>query len=510
MKRYRIIALLVCAALLLSGCTGQVPASDTEPTITLPPASIDSAAPVGEAALEYTAQATLYLPRYDSTLLGAYQTEVTFSAARPDSESLVRALLAQPDTGTLSSLGGGVKLALYGINPVEQSRNVVTVNLAASALQMDRKALYIACQAITNTLTELPSVDYVNFLVVDRAIGLDIANTLPMGAFSRSVGVDIGAAYDQLLLRRVDVTESAAKKPLSSEVTLYLPLAGTPGVLSEVRSCSFSNQLTGDMVVVLLQELSEGSQQTAQIPALPLLADLLTEKPMVEETEESGMLIKLDFAYNLDEMLAANHISRSSCMASLCYTLCTYFPGISGIRVSVGDMPIETLMLTDQIESSVSFTNQVMSRSDFSLLLYDLCKLYLPDSGTGRLVSVERPVPYYHAKHPRMLLKELSKGPQAFDSHPGTLPVMEQDSLTDTSVIGLALTEDVLQVNLSEGFTDAFQADDSEAERLLAYALTNTLCFNTGRECVQFFVAGKLFEGFTGEIYWQSSFSPMY
>ena len=116
MKRYRIVALLVCAALLLSGCTGQVPASDTEPTITLPPASIDSAAPVGEAALEYTAPATLYLPRYDSTLLGAYQTEVTFSAARPDSESLVRALLAQPDTGTLSSLGGGVKLALYGIN----------------------------------------------------------------------------------------------------------------------------------------------------------------------------------------------------------------------------------------------------------------------------------------------------------------------------------------------------------------------------------------------------------
>ena len=165
MKRYRITALLMCAALLLTGCTGQVPTSDTEPTLTLPPAAFDLAAPVGEAALEYKASATLYLPRYDSTLLGARQTEVTFSAARPDSESLVRALLAQPDTGTLSSLGGGVKLALYGVNPVEQSRNVVTVNLAASALQMDRKALYIACQAITNTLTELPSVDYVNFLV---------------------------------------------------------------------------------------------------------------------------------------------------------------------------------------------------------------------------------------------------------------------------------------------------------------------------------------------------------
>lgn len=510
MKRYRITALLMCAALLLTGCTGQVPTSDTEPTLTLPPAAFDLAAPVGEAALEYKASATLYLPRYDSTLLGARQTEVTFSAARPDSESLVRALLAQPDTGALSSLGGGVKLALYGVNPVEQSRNVVTVNLAASALQMDRKALYIACQAITNTLTELPSVDYANFLVVDRAIGLDIANTLPMGSFSRSVGMDVGAAYDQLLLRRVDVTESAAKKPLSSEVTLYLPLANTPGVLSEVRSCSFSNQLTEDMVVVLLQELAAGSEQAVSAPSLPLLADLLTGKPVLKETEESGTLIQLDFAYNLDEMLTANNISRSNCMASLCYTLCSYFPGISGIQVSIGDEPVETLMLTEDIKSSVTFANQVMARSDFSILLYDLCTLYLPDVATNHLITVERPVPYYYAEHPRMLLKELARGPQAYDSQLNTLPVMEKDCLTDASIVGLALTEDLLMVNLSDSFAEAFTGEDAEAERLLAYALTNTLCLNTHREKIQYFVSGKPFEGFTGDIYWESSFSPMY
>lgn len=505
-----LLALLLCACLFLTACTGQMPVSSTEPTLTFPPAEQPYAAPIGDAALEYAATATLYLPRYGSNLLGAYQSEVTFSAARPDTESLVRALLNQPETGTLSSLGGGVKLTLYGVNPVEQSRNVVTVNLGASALQMDRKALYIACQAITNTLTELPDIDYVNFLVVDRAIGMDVANTLPMGTFSRSAGGDIGNSYDQLMLRRVDVTQSASEKPLASDVTLYFPLAHTAGVLSEVRNCSFHNQVLEDMIVVLLQEMSLGSQENIQTPALPLLADLLISPPVIQETEESGKMIVLDFAYNLDEMLSANQISRSSCMASLCYTLCTYFPGISGIRVSINGMPIDTLLLTDQLESTITFPNQVQKRSDYATLLCDLCQLYLPDADSRKLVAVTRPVPYYQARHPRLLLQELAKGPKPYDLPLDTNSVMAEGIIDDAAVIGLALTEDTLLVNLSASFEQAYQGESGQQERLLAYAIVNTLCLHSRMEKVQVFVAGKPFSGFTGEIFWETNFAPMY
>ena len=505
-----LLAVLLCSCLLLSGCTAQMPVSATEPTLTLPPVEQLYAAPIGDAALEYAATATLYLPRYDSNLLGALQAEVTFSEARPDAESLVRALLSQPETGTLSSLGGGVKLALYGVNPVEQSRNVVTVNLAASALQMDRKALYIACQAITNTLTELPDIDYVNFLVVDRAIGLDVANTLPMGTFSRSVGVDIGTSYDQLMLRRVDVTQSASEKPLASDVTLYFPLPYTTGVLSEVRNCAFHNQVVEDMIVVLLQEMALGSQENVQTPSLPLLADLLVSQPVIQETEESGKMIVLDFAYNLDEMLAANQISRASCMASLCYTLCTYFPGISGIQVSIDGTPIDSVQMTDQLESAVSFPNQVQKRSDYATLLCDLCQLFLPAIEGHALVPVARPVPYYQARHPRLLLQELAKGPQPCDIPQAATPVMTKGIIDDAAIIGLALSEDTLLVNLSAAFEQAYTGEDGMEERLLAYAITNTLCWHSRMEKVQVFVAGKPFSGFTGEIFWETSFAPMY
>ena len=507
-KRY--LALILSCCLFLPSCTAQTPVFPTEPTLTLPPVEQPYAAPIGDAALEYASTATLYLPRYDSNLLGALQAEVMFSAARPDAESLVRALLSQPETGTLSSLGGGVKLALYGVNPVEQSRNVATVNLAASALQMDRKALYIACQAITNTLTELPDIDYVNFLVVDRAIGLDVANTLPMGTFSRSVGVDIGISYDQLMLRRVDVTQSASEKPLASDVTLYFPLAHTAGILSEVRNCSFPNQVAEDMIVVLLQEMALGSQEAVQTPTLPLLADLLTTRPSVRETEESGKMIVLDFAYNLDEMLAANQISRASCMASLCYTLCTYFPGISGILVSIDGTPIDTVLMTDRLESSVTFPNQVQQRSDYADLLCDLCRLYLPDSENLNLIAISRPVPYYRARHPRSLLQELAAGPKLSDIPQNTNAVMAKNIIDDASIIGLALTEDTLLVNLSSSFEQAFQGNDIQKERLLAYSIVNTLCEYSRLEKVQVFVSGKPFGGFTGGIFWETSFAPMH
>ena len=222
------------------------------------------------------------MPRHSGERLISFTGPVSFSASRPPAESLVRTLLNHSGTDSAASLGGNTQLSLYGANPVEVSCNVATVNLAASALQVSRSKLYVAFQAIANTLTELPYIDYVNFLVVDRAVGLDTANTLPMGAFSRSLGEDVDTAYEQKLTRRVAVTEDAAAKSLSANVTLYFPLTGAPGMLSEARTCAFPNQLVPDMTVALLRELGKGPlQNEIDSPTLPLLSDMLAEKPQV-------------------------------------------------------------------------------------------------------------------------------------------------------------------------------------------------------------------------------------
>ena len=85
------------AALVPGLCACQagngLPASEASPEITLPPAVQSYVAPIGDAALEYTADATLYLPRHSGGRLTAVVSPVTFSASRPRAESLVRALL---------------------------------------------------------------------------------------------------------------------------------------------------------------------------------------------------------------------------------------------------------------------------------------------------------------------------------------------------------------------------------------------------------------------------------
>lgn len=511
MKQKRaLLALVLAATLGLCGCTaGSIPMADNAPEITLPPAEVSYVAPIGDASLEYTADVDLYLPRHDGTQLTTVTTQASFSSARPNAESLVRSLLSFAGDGVASPIGGSVRLSLYGVNPVEVSRDTATVNLAASALQLGRDALYMAFQSITNTLTQLPEINYVNFLVVDKPVGVDIANTLPLGAMSRSTGQNVDTAYQQLLSRRVGAQESAADKPLTTNVTLYFPLANASGLVSEVRSVSFGSQVLSDMIATLLGELAAGpTQQEINSPALPLLADLLVSTPTVITSESlSGQVITLDFAYNLDEMLDAYGLTRQKIMAALCYTLCTFFPNAAGVRLSIDGEQISTLITSDG--AVIGFENNVITRTDFSEMLYDYCTLYFASADGKRLVDTRRPVPYYQRTSPRALLGELARGPMSYDSVSGLAPVIPSNALTDPDILGLALNGHTLLLNLSPNFDILDESTDRGGERLLAYAIVNTLCVDERVKSVCFFRSGSQFDGFTGEIYWRGLFYPM-
>ena len=422
----------------------------------------------------------------------------------------MRALLAYTGDGSASAVGGEVRLSLYGANPVEVSRDVVTVNLAANALQLSREALYLACQSITNTLTALPQINYVNFLVADKPVGLDIANLLPMGAFSRSASHDIPAVYNQLLARRSDTTEVSEQKPLSSNVTLYFPLAGTNGMVSEVHTISFSDQSFANMIVTILRELALGPRNQIASPALPLLADLLTASPTLVASEETGgSVIQLEFAYNLDDMLDAYGVTRAQAMASLCYTLCTFFPNVSGISVAVNNTLIDAQSLKEDMEVSIAYHENALLRSDFSTMLYDYCTLFLADQQQGKLRQFQRPISYARRSDPRTLLAQLSLGPQPGDSNESLAPVMPSGALSDTTVLGIALAGDTLLVNFSPAFAQFGEGMSEQEERLLAYSIVNTLCEATPATSVCFFLSGAQFEGFSGKIYWPGLFYPL-
>ncbi len=501
------LALCVLCALTLSACQGGGIPVRTEPTVTLPPASQPYIAPIGDAALAYTQTSTLFLPTVDGERLVAVTQEVGYSLARLDAESLVRSLLQSPGDAMTQPLGGDVKLALYGANPVEVSGDVATVNLAASALQLDRDALYLCAQAIANTLCTQKNIRYVNLLVMDKQIGLDLASTLPMGALTRNVTNIVSGTYEQALTQRVQPGEAAQDKRLNATVALYFPLRSRYGVMSEARNISFSGQTPEQMIAQILQTLSTGPVTTLDSPPIPLLEGLTTQAPVIDEPESGGgkrILLKFDSA--LWDMLQNVGVPRVNFLASICDTLTTFIPNIAGLTVVVGEERIDHVMMgaTD----GVLFTDGLIRRADFAPFLLDNATLYFANPNGDGLVATRRPIAYYKRTNPRALLLELFAGPGEADSVQQLGSVLPTNTLGDADILGLALSEQTLLLNVSTKFSQALTGLSGQQARQLAYAIANTLLCSDRAKMLCLFQSGLNLPSPPGDVDWSGVFYP--
>lgn len=241
-------------------------------------------------------------------------------------------------------------------------------------------------------------------------------------------------------------------------------------------------------------------------PQLPLLGDLMTSVPAVVSSEDAGGdILVLSFAQNFDDMLTAYSVSRETEMASLCRTFCTFLPNLVGVRVDVNGTPVDELLLVENQEGDLP--GELYLRRESQVQLDNFCTLWFADED-GSLVKVERPVNYYDCSNPRQKLLELAKGPQPHDSIKG-VAVMQENAITDTMMIGMALQDSTLLVNFSPAFVNVGNDMDAAKEQLLAYAIVNTLCENDMVSNVCIFRSGKQFEGFSGNIYWNGLFYPI-
>ncbi len=508
LKKCFLLVLLLLGLLVFGGCSVS-PTQTQTVQATLPPIELSYVAPIGDAALEYELLSTLYLPDYSHTYLTAVNTMVTYSVSRPPAESLIRALLNFAGDPTASSIGGDVQLSLYGANPVEISLDTATVNLGASALQLDRESFYVACQAITNTLTASQEIQYVNILVVDKPVGLDIANQLPMGTLRQVTGEDLSATYNQLLAYRTQAAQDPDNAS-SATVTIYHPLSNSDGIVAHVHSCSFEDQSFTTIATTLLRQISLGLSGDIVTPSLPLLTEMLEAEPeLIYSSTAGGQVITFAFSHQLDDMLSTYDITRTQAVACLTYTFCTYFPNILGIEVTIGSQAVETLMLTDSFTSSITFEEGLLERADFASLLYDTATLYFANENQTALIETLRPLPFYQKNNPRALLVELVKGPLNGDSVTDLLPVMAVDALTDADLLGFSLTDTELVVNLAATFLTQGDNLDENKERLLTYAIVNTLCLHPQVESICFYIAGEQIDSLGGTLDWQGRFYPM-
>lgn len=482
-----ILGLLLCLT-MLTGCTTT---SAPLPTMTLPPISAGPEAPIGDAGLHQEMIVPLYLPSHNRQSLLTFYDTLTISRDQHPAEAILRALLSHSGNSRVQPLGGPVTLSLAGANPVEISGGVCTVNLSASALQLTSEDLYTAALAITATLCELPDVNHVNLLVAGTPVAMDVGGNLPLGCLTPQLGQELPVLWEQFSSRRTPVGTLPAATPLTATAALYFPLADGSGIVAEPRRISFPGQHPQQLVIALLEALSNGADVLDGTADMPHIASLMLFAPEVTELESGGRRVTLHFSADaLRRITAAGHDS-ASLFAAINFTLTTFVPSLQQVIVLTGDQAL-TSLYSDAL-GSMLFPGAVQTRQQFVHALRGQTALYLP--GDGALIRKITALPYRSARSPRALLMRLASPEIA------ALPA----DLTDADILGLAIQDGTLLIHLSARSGDVIRASGQD-QRLMAYSVVTTLGELLNVRRVRFCFGGEAIENLGSDLCWSGEF----
>ena len=126
-------------------------------------------------------------------------------------------------------------------------------------------------------------------------------------------------------------------------------------------------------------------------------------------------------------------------------------------------------------------------------------------SNGSRLVRVRRDVAAANVRNPLTLLHLMMVGPGEAEVAQGIRPPLPA-GLDTTDIVGIAVEDGTLLVNLSPRFASGIRGMDASAERLCCYALVDTLCEAVGVQRVRFYWYGEVQETLGGEIAWDGVF----
>jgi len=501
MKKSAVIRLgcLLCACLLLCGCSAQ-PAAPSS-AATLPPVESKWKAPDNDVNQNYTQTVNLYLPSLDGARLLAVPVSAQLSTSRHRAQTLCELLFTHSGTDITQPVSGSVTLRLSETDPIEISGSVATVNLGAIALRLSHEQLFTVGQALANTLCQFGDLEYVNVLIAGKQTGLDVGATLPAGCFQANTREDLG-----ILWARASAPKITPRRAMTA--ALYYPLAAGNGVLCEARTLSFSSLSIPAMAETLLAALSAGAEKLPNMPRLPEMNAYLSQEPVLKE-EGGKRYLALNFIQELNEKLMSAGIARSNLMAALSYTMLTFLPGLDGLQVYIGDEQVTFISPSGSAASAgniITFVDGIIKRRDFQAFLLTPCTLYFPNE-QGRLQAVIRPVSSYSALNPRVLLGQLMVGPRSIDSTENVFRALPA-GLKDADLLGVSFKDRTLILNFSSQLVDLAQGMDEQQERLMVYSMVNTLCQLPAVEKVSFFILGRQPETFAGALYLPGDFMP--
>lgn len=478
-------ALLLALCLCLSACTSGHEAAVENADILLPePVSLETEQILGLKDSEGVREVTLHYAGENSLSLGT----MVRSLALRENESLIQASLRELMSS--AALSGTVEAELLG---VEAGSGVVTVNLSIEAgVNRTEQDYLLLCASIANTLLELEEVQAVNVLTGGRS---DPLCNLPLGVFT-SIEDNIAAMYAQ--------TQSEAERFLADAETgidrnalLYFPAAGNRYLLPEVRQLHLTEL---DYASAILEALSDGPlMRSCSFAPVPRNMDLLEGTPQLQVTEQGERILELNFTGALSNYLDFAGLESWQLYGSLVLSLCSFLPETDAVRICIDGAPVVSCEIGGL---SLQFEDGLMRRSDYAHMIGGSAKLYFANEQEG-LVCAETPMSRSASRSPLQLLQQLVAA-----AAPEELASVFPEGIHAGDILGVSIDGKTAKVNLSANFYARCQGLNARQERLMLYAMVNTLTQLNGIGAVVFLVEGAQMEFLAQDIYLKTPLLP--
>ena len=396
-SKFRLMALMMALLLTLTSCSRE---SSLAPAETLPPPSAPYAAPTDDTGLDYERDVALYLPAKNGQTMLCFWRTAALRYDQMPAEAVLQLLLQEEGDGSAVPLKDYGNVSLAQGSAITTAGHVCTVNLSSAALQMGIHELYMVCLSIATTLCALPDVRFVNILVAGNPVAMDVQNLLPLGALSSAEGENLVTRWEQLVAQRTGAGGIAAQTPLSSAAVLYFPLKSGSGITCEVRQLSFDGQNAQQLVYGLLDALSAGANDAANIPDMPDLRTMLLMAPEVTTLSSGRQSAAINLVPDALQRISSAGIDPVCFFAALTMTLTSYIPSLEQVVYRVGDSALTSLYST--IHGTIVLPGGMMTRANFGGLLTDEAVCYL--SNGEKLRQGRLNLPASEACSPRALL----------------------------------------------------------------------------------------------------------
>ena len=477
----RVLALILTLVLLPIGALGE--AALPEPGAEAPQMLL------GEATAEYFYEATLYYAGSDGVSLSPATRTLLVQSGEALLDVVLEALFSPTGGAAQSSVVPSDARVLSR----EFSDGLVTVDLTSDARNVQgEQELLRMYLAIASTLLELDGVEGVCVLIGGREEDL---LGLPCGVFTE-VETDVTAVWAQMQAE-ADRYLGNAQTPVTRTAALYFPSVDGQWLLPEMREVTFARN---GLVEATVAQLCAGP---AKLTCAAPLADgtILAGTPVLTVTDAGTRVLELNLDGAALAAAEASGVQRWQACGALALTLCSFFPELDAVRLSVDG---EVLTQVTRGGDAIPFGEDGLSRRDVSGYAGAPARLYIANAD-GALVLREAAFSQGEARSPRALLTALfSEGLAAFLG--GECPV--PDVLDATDILGVRVRDGVATVNLSARFYSACQGLDEAHERTAAYAIINTLCSLTGIDGVRFLFEGEEVETLSEYIYMRTVLLP--